>query len=62
MKNDTTKMSDNKKRIVEGLELAASRLLIEKRRLGQNLVTMIDGKVVELTVEEYEQMKAEGRI
>ncbi|GEM_PF-1998444 len=62
MKNDTTKMSDSKKRIVEGLELAASRLLIEKRRLGQNLVTMVDGKVVELTVEEYEQMKAEGRI
>jgi len=55
-------MSDSKKRIVEGLELAASRLLIEKRRLGQNLVTMVDGKVVELTVEEYEQMKAEGRI
>ena len=62
MKNDTTKMSESKKQILEGLKLAASRLLIEKRRLGQNLVTMIDGKVVELTVEEYEQMNAEGKI
>ena len=62
MKNKNAWSETLLKKVVRGLELSSSRLLEEKRSKGQKLVVMIDQKIVELTVEEYEQMKAEGKI
>jgi 5-carboxymethyl-2-hydroxymuconate isomerase len=48
-------------KLKEGFRLSFSRLLEEKKRTGSKLVTMLDGKVVELTVDEYLKLKEEGR-
>jgi hypothetical protein len=62
MKNENLGSENLSQKMVKGLEISSVRLLDEKRAKGQKLVVMIDGKVIELTVEEYEFMKAEGRI
>ncbi|MCF8460700.1 MAG: hypothetical protein K9G46_08255 [Flavobacteriales bacterium] len=56
------KINDLSNRIAEGCKLSFARLLQEKKRNGRKLVTIIEGAIVELTVEEYERMKTEGRI
>jgi hypothetical protein len=56
------KINDLSNRIAEGCKLSFARLLQEKKRNGRKLVTIIEGAIVELTVEEYERMKVEGRI
>lgn len=62
MENETSASDDFKQKLMKGLELSFARLLEENRLKGQKLVMMIDEEIVELTVEEYEQARAEGRI
>ena len=61
MSSKEQNLSEFKKRILFGLRLAGERLLEEKKRTGSKLVTMLDGKVVQLTVDEYLKLKEEGR-
>jgi hypothetical protein len=61
MSSKEQNLSDFKKKILFGLRLAGERLLEEKKRTGSKLVTMLDGKVVELTVDEYVKLRDEGR-
>lgn len=56
------KIEELRNRIVEGCKLSLSRLLIEKKRNGSKLVTILNGEIIHLSVEEYEAMKAEGKI
>jgi len=55
------KIEELRDKLKEGFRLSFSRLLEEKKRTGSKLVTMLDGKVVELTVDEYLKLKEEGR-
>jgi hypothetical protein len=55
------KIEELSQKLVEGFRLSFSRLLEEKKRTGSKLVTMLDGKVVELTVDEYVKLRDEGR-
>lgn len=55
------KNEELQQKINEGFRLSFSRLLEEKKRTGSKLVTMLDGKVVELTVDEYLKLKEEGK-
>lgn len=61
MSSKEQNLSEFKKKILFGLRLAGERLLEEKKRTGSKLVTMLDGKVVELTVDEYVKLRDEGR-
>ena len=56
MKNSARKPSEIRERIVKGLKLASSRLLLEKKKSGAQIVTMVNDEVVHLTVSEYEEM------
>lgn len=47
-------------KIQAGLKLALKRLLEYKRQKNSPMVIMRDGKVVELSVEEYEEMMKAG--
>lgn len=62
MKNKSTWSEDLLKKVVMGLELSSSRLLEEKRLRGQKLVVMINGKIEQLTTEEYLTFKKTGQI
>jgi len=55
------KIEELRKKLTEGFRISFLRLLEEKKRTGSKLVTMLDGKVVELTVDEYLKLKEEGR-
>jgi len=61
MKRSELESRELREKIQYGLQLSFSRLLEEKKRTGSKLVTMLDGKVVELTVDEYLKLKEEGR-
>lgn len=45
-----------KQKIIAGLKLALERLLVYKKQKNSPMVIMRDGKVVEVTAEEYEAM------
>lgn len=56
MENSDRKKSEIKRRIIEGLKLASSRILMDKKRSGGRIVTIVNDEVVHLTVSEYEEM------
>ncbi|MBI1287395.1 MAG: hypothetical protein GC178_07415 [Flavobacteriales bacterium] len=53
MKNENSWSDDRLKKVVEGLKLVSSQLLEEKRLKGQKLVVMMDGKIQQMTADEY---------
>ena len=59
--NNRQELSEFTQKVLMGLDKVGERLLEEKKRTGSKLVTMLDGKVVELTVDEYLKLKEEGR-
>jgi 5-carboxymethyl-2-hydroxymuconate isomerase len=60
-KSEEEEFNELKEKLRIGFKLVHERLLEEKKRTGSKLVTMLDGKVVELTVDEYLKLKEEGR-
>lgn len=59
--NDKRELSEFAQKVLMGLDKAGKRLLEEKKRTGSKLVTMLDGEIVHLTVDEYLKLKEEGK-
>ncbi len=55
------RIEELRNKLKEGFRLSFSRLLEEKKRTGSKLVTMLDGEIVHLTVDEYLKLKEEGK-
>lgn len=59
--NDKRELSEFTQKVLMGLDKVGERLLEEKKRTGSKLVTMLDGEIVHLTVDEYLKLKEEGK-
>jgi hypothetical protein len=59
--NDKRELSEFAQKVLMGLDKVGERLLEEKKRTGSKLVTMLDGEIVHLTVDEYLKLKEEGK-
>lgn len=56
------KIDELKQKIARGFELSLIKLLNDKRLKGKKLVTQVDGKIVQLSVEECERLRENGKI